>query len=359
MAERIAASGVVGPDGVLQSAAVVLDGGRIAAIEQATGAVPDRWLVPGFIDLQCNGLEDLDVAAAEGTDWDRLDSLLLASGVTSWCPTLVTAPPGAYPARLARIAAAAARPPLGRPTIAGAHLEGPFLGGAPGAHPVDLLLPIDLGWLGALPPVVRIVTLAPELDGAVDAVRLLVDHGIVVSLGHTTATADQVAAARAAGATLVTHLFNGMSPFHHRSPGVAGAALLDDALTVGLIADLVHVDGAAIALAFRAKGPDRIALVTDAVAWLADGLRFDGRAARLPDGTLAGTATTMAAAVGNVVRRAGVGMTEAVLAASTTPARALGLADRGKIAEGCRADVVALTPDFEVEAVWVAGERVL
>ena len=351
MADLLTAADVHGVDG---PARIVVDGGRIIGVEPLRGRPPERMLVPGFVDLQCNGVGDVDVATADGDDWERLDERLLAGGVTTWCPTLVTAPLDDYPDRLRRVADAAARPPRCRPQIAGAHLEGPFLGGAPGAHPLDLLRPIDLGWLAALPPVVGVVTLAPELAGAIEAIRLLTARGILVSLGHTTAAEAEVAAAEEAGARMVTHLFNGMAPFHHRTPGVAGAALTRPNLVAGLIADLVHVAPTALALAFTAKGPDGIALVTDAVA--TGRLELGDGAARLPDGTLAGSTLTGAAAVRNVVEAAGVRWPDAVTAASTTPAALLGLTDRGRIVPGARADLVALTPDFEVEATWVGGE---
>ena len=311
--------------------------------------------MPGFVDLQCNGMEDIDVAAATGADWARLDHLLLQGGVTTWCPTLVTAPLDAYGPRLEAIAAAAARPVAGRPHIAGAHLEGPFLGGRPGAHRRALLRPIDLDWLAALPPVVRLVTLAPDLAGAERAVATLVARGVLVALGHGAPSAEQVAACVDAGAAMVTHLFNAMPPFHHRDPGLAGAALTDDRLVVGLIADLVHVHPTALRLAFRAKGVDGVALVTDAVA----GTVGEHGGVRLADGTLAGSSLTMVEAVRNVVEAAGVDLATAVTAASTTPARLLGLADRGHLSVGARADVVALTDDLDVEAVWVGGERVV
>ena len=338
----------------LGGVALDVDGARISAVRPCPDA-PSRPLVPGFVDLQCNGMEDLDVATASGRDWDRLDRLLLQGGVTTWCPTLVTAPPETYGPRLRCIAAAAARPPAGRPHMAGAHLEGPFLGGRPGAHPVGLLRPIDHDWLAALPPVVRLVTLAPELAGAQRAIAALVGRGVVVSLGHGAPTVEQVLAAVDAGAAMVTHLFNGMPPFHHRDPGLAGVALTDDRLVVGLIADLVHVHPTALRLALRAKGGDGVALVTDAVARAAR----EAGALRLADGTLAGSALTMVGAVRNVVSAAGVDLATAVTAASTTPARLLGLTERGRLCVGARADVVALTDDLEVEAVWVGGERVV
>lgn len=360
MAASIDAARVVTPDGVIGPAAVVVEDGRIVAVDPVSAA-PDRTLVPGFVDLQVNGIDDVDCAAARGADWERLDGLLAASGVTSWCPTLVTAPLDAYAEPLDRIAAAAGRAGP-RPRIAGAHLEGPFLA-RPGAHPQHLLQDPDLDWLAALPGIVRLVTLAAERRGAEEAVRLLVGRGVTVSIGHTDATDDQVEAAAAAGATMVTHLFNGMPGLHHRRPGPVGVGLVDDRLTACLIADLVHVHPRVLALAFRAKPTGRVALVTDAVAWRAARvgrveIQHDGAAPRLTDGTLAGSSLTMDAAVRNVVAEAGVPIVDAVRAASTSPAALLGLRDRGRIEPGAVADVVALGPDLDVRSTWVGGEEV-
>lgn len=347
---RIAAERVLGYD---TPAVVVVEDGLITAVEPVASA-PDVTLAPGFVDLQVNGVDDLDVAAARDADWDRFDELLFATGVTTWCPTLVTAPLDDMAERIAGVPT--------RSSIAGIHLEGPFLGGKPGAHPRDLLLPIDLDWLLSLPASVRIVTLAPELEGAAEAVRALSSRGITVSLGHSAATLDQVRACVDAGARMVTHLFNGMPLLHHREPGVVGATLTDDRVVAGLIADLVHVHPTAIDIAFRAK-PGRIALVTDAVAWRSERIgrieiAHDGFAPRLPDGTLAGSSLTMDAAVRNVVGEAGVSLADALTASSTTPADLLGLADRGRIEPGRRADLVSLDADLCVRSVWSGGRQV-
>ena len=338
-------------------ARVTWDGDTITAVEPVDDA-PQRTLVPGFVDLQVNGIDDIDVARAEGADWERLDQLLLAQGVTTWCPTLVTAPLRSYAAPLQRIADAAARGGV-RPHIAGAHLEGPFLGGAPGAHRPELIIPIDLDWLSALPSHVKVMTLAPEQLLAPEATRLLTNRGCLVALGHTAASETEFDAAVAAGARLVTHLFNGMTGIHHRSPGVATFALTNDDVCASLIADTVHVHPRVLRIACTALGPDRTVLVTDAVGWRAGsagpvGLALRDGAPRLADGTLAGSALTMDTAV-RVCVAAGVSLAHAVAAASTNPARLLGLHDRGRIQPGCRADLVALTPDLQVEQVWVGG----
>jgi N-acetylglucosamine-6-phosphate deacetylase len=351
--ERIAAATIVTPTGLHGPGAVVVDAGRIVDIEAARGSdpTPARILAPGFIDLQVNGIGAIDVAVAANADWDELDARLLAQGVTTWCPTLVSAPLDRFSAPLERIATAAARSDgTVRPAIAGAHLEGPFLGGAPGAHPLKYLRPPDLDWLAGLPDIVRVMTLAPEPPGALDAIRLLSTRGVLVSLGHSTATYEEALAAIDAGARLVTHCFNGMGALHHRKPGLVGAALTDDRVAASLITDLIHVHPAAVALVFRSKSAQRVALVTDAVAW--DG---GGDAPRLADGTLMGSTLTADAAIRNAVQRCGISLTDAVHAAATTPADLLGLADRGRIEPGARADLVALNPDLTVETTWVEG----
>lgn len=358
----IAGARALTPDGWTGPVEILVEQGRIAAIRPSNGRVPDRTLVPGFVDLQVNGHDDVDVATATRADWDRLDELLARQGVTTWCPTLVTAPVDSYAAALDRITVAAERSgPV--PAIAGAHLEGPFLGGRPGAHPVDLVRPIDLAWLAGLPDVVRVVTLGPEGDDALEAVEALSARGTLIALGHSSATYERAIAAIDAGARLATHCFNAMEGLHHRTPGLVGAALTDDRVSVSLIADLTHVHPALLRLAFRAKGARGVALVTDAVAWRAGrigtiAVRAEDGVPRLPDGTIAGSALTMVRAVRNVVQAAGVPLADAVTAASTTPARLLGLADRGRLEVGARADVVALSVDLTLAGTWITGHRV-
>jgi N-acetylglucosamine-6-phosphate deacetylase len=338
-------------DGVIES---------IEPLRAATGAAGDRWLAPGFVDLQVNGVDDVDVSSADGEDWARLDRLLVEQGVTTWCPTLVTMPLPHYERPLERIAAAMSRPPSPRPTIAGVHLEGPFLGAAVGAHPPAHVVPIDLEWLAALPPHVALVTLGADQPDAAAAVAMLSDEGRLVSVGHTHATEAQFDAAIAAGARLTTHLFNAMTGVHHREPGVATFALTNPGTCASLIADGVHVHPRVLRLAFAALGPERAVLVTDSVAWRSGrvagiGLEMRDGAPRLPDGTLAGSALTMDAAVRTCVA-ASIDAADALRAAATNPSRLLGLTDRGEIRAGARADLVALDPRLHVESVWIAGE---
>lgn len=358
----IGASHVLWPDGTLAPGVVEVADGRIVEVGRPSGSVPERILAPGFVDIQVNGHDDVDVATADGTDWDRLDGLLAAQGVTTWCPTVTTADPGAMSASLDRIATAASRAGH-RPAIAGAHMEGPFLGGRTGAHPPHHVRPPDAEAVAAVPEVVRIVTLGPEGEGALEAVDALARRGILVALGHSSASFDRSRAAVDAGARLVTHAFNAMAPLDHRQPGLLGVALGDDRVAISVIADLHHVHPAVLRIAGRSKPRGALVLVTDAVGWraasMADrGVALRDGAPRLPDGTLAGTALTMDAAVRNLVDAGATDVASALFAASTTPARLLGLSDRGVVAVGARADLVALDRDMRVADVWIAGAPV-
>jgi len=358
----VSARRVVAPDRVLTDHQVTMAEGRIVAIGPAEVPVTDDILAPGFVDIQVNGHDDVDVATITDTDWPRMNTLLLAQGVTTWCPTLITTDRSNYAERLAHLAeyARTANAADGAPSLAGVHLEGPYLGDRHGAHTGVPSGPIDLAWLADLPPIVRLVTLGPERSNAIDAIRMLTDHGIAASLGHTAATYERTREAIDAGARGFTHCFNAASPMHHREPGPITAVLGDDRVYVGMIVDGVHVHPAMVDLVRRAKPHDRVVFVTDATAWRSGRLAHravelrDG-APRLADGTLAGSCLTMNRAVQIALERCGFDLVDAIRAASTNPARQLGLDDRGTIEIGARADVVALTDDFDVAATWVAG----
>lgn len=312
-------------------------------------------LAPGLVDLQVNGIGAVDLAHADGDGWGQVGRTLLAHGVTAYCPTFVSAPLDAYDAALDRAAAAQAAAAASgeQAAVLGVHLEGPFLGDALGAHAPHLVRAADVDWLDRLlarhPGIIRIVTLAPEADVHLDATRLLAGAGVVVALGHTRAGHDAVLAAVEAGATVATHLFNAMGPLLPREPGLAGAALTDARLTPTVIADLVHVHPAALRLAFAAAGD--VVVVSDSVACNGS-IEASGGAARLADGTLAGATTLLDAAVANLAR-IGVDRDVAVAAATTVPARVLGLDDVG------HGDRVALDPvTLEVRAVWLGDDQV-
>jgi N-acetylglucosamine-6-phosphate deacetylase len=348
---------------------VVCRDGVVVGLDPADAADGSGLLaVPGFVDVQCNGGFGIDLASEPERLWE-LGALLPRTGVTAWLPTIVTSRPGTIDR--AQAALAAGPPPgwVGAVPL-GLHLEGPFL--APsrrGAHPEALLrVPSTddvAGWTRASG--IAMVTLAPELEGAQAVIGALVAAGVIVSLGHSDATAEQVMAAVDAGATCVTHLFNAMSPLHHRAPGLAGVALADDRLHVGLIVDGIHVDRTVVRVAQRALA-DRLVLVTDAVAAMGRpaGAQALGEArvmvgedgVRLPDGTLAGSDLAMDRAVRNLVDVTGCTPATAVVAATATPARLLGDATRGSLVPGSRADLVLLTPELQVAHVFVAGQPV-
>ena len=353
---------------------VEFDAGRIVGVGRGRPAsatfVDGAVLVPGFVDIQVNGVGGDDFACAGAHRWLTALHAQARHGVTACCPTLVSAPLASYDEPLAIAAAIASGDAVAAgnevgAAVLGVHLEGPFLGGAPGAHVVEHLRPVDLPWLRALlartAGLVRVMTLAPEADTDFSGTRMLCAAGVVVAVGHSTATYDETRAAADAGATVVTHLFNGMGPFNHRNPGVAGAALDDPRLTPSLIADLVHVHPAALRLAIGAKRS--VALVTDAVAVGAGTvgvveMRERDGAARLADGTLAGSVLGMDEAVRNVVGL-GVPLVRAVEMAATIPSEILGLSDRGRLEPGRRADLVALDREsLHATAVWVGGMRV-
>ncbi|HEX5096854.1 MAG TPA: amidohydrolase family protein [Acidimicrobiia bacterium] len=350
---------VTGDGGVSASPAwVVVEDGRIVA--SGSGAAPqpaedlgDALLAPGFVDLQVNGTGTLDFATASIDELRAAIDSLVAGGCTSLLPTLCSAPLDTYLPALQRIADLRAT----CDAVLGVHLEGPFLGGAPGAHPTDLVRPVDLPWLvgllDATGDLIRLVTLAPEADPGFAATRALTQRGIAVALGHSIAGYDEARAGADAGARMVTHCFNGMGPLHHRAPGLPGAALDDRRLVPSVICDLVHVHPAVLRMVTTVR-PDAVA-VTDAVG--GDLVVGDGGAAYLADGTLAGARVTMAEVVQNL---AGIGLAPgaAVRMATGNGAKAIGATDRGRIAPGCRADFVTLDPDtLAVREVWVGGTR--
>ena len=321
--------------------------GNITEVSEirAQNAATDALLVPGFIDLQVNGIAEVNVASADDLQWQRLNQLLLQSGVTSWCPTLISASRDSLTLSLAKILARMQQQKTENNIVAssilGAHMEGPFLGAALGAHDRRSVVDIDLQWIMQLPVCVALMTVGPEQENSVAAVRLLRQQGIAVSLGHTRATEQQFLDAKEAGAQMVTHLFNAMSGVHHREHGVALTALTDDEIFASIIVDLEHVSRRAVQLAFRAK-PDRMVLVTDSVR--ANTIS----APRLNDGTLAGSVLSMDQALRNTVVKCSVPLSVALTSATRNPAEVLGLRDRGDISVGKRADLVLLTHDLSV-----------
>ncbi len=369
----VTASQVVTPARILAPGWLHLDGDRI--VEVGEGAPPrppdvdlgDSTVVPGFVDLHVHGGGGASFDSGTSDAADVVAATHLAHGTTSMAASLVT---DTRERMVDAVRELALLVQDGR--LAGIHLEGPWLSPQrSGAHQPGSLTTPDPASVDALlaagDGAVRMVTLAPELPGGIDAVRRLVDAGVLAAIGHTDATYDEARAALDAGARLGTHLFNAMRPLHHRDPGPVGA-LLDSPVDVELIADGVHLHPALLRTVFAAK-PGQCILVTDAMAAAGapDGDYALGQmavevrdgVARLAspdgDGAIAGSTLTMDAAVRFAVRTAGLPLLDVVHAASTAPARAWGLADVGALEAGRRADLVVLDDDLEVVRVMRAG----
>jgi len=343
---------------------VELDGDRIAAVGLATAG--GRGIaVPGLVDLQVNGFGGVDFLEADAAGYARAGDALLETGVTAYVPTLITSAEEHLVAALGEV-------PLKSkgPRILGVHVEGPFLSPArPGTHPPELLRDPDPELLVRLLEAgpVRLVTLAPELPGAFDLIELLHERGVVVSFGHSDATAEEAHAGFDRGVHTVTHLFNAMRPFRHRDPGIVGAALTRHDVVVQIIVDGVHLAPDTVRMVWEAAA-GRVALVTDAVAPAGAGggaftlgdvsLVVSDGAVRRDDGVLAGSVLTMIEAVRNL-HELGVPVERALEAATLVPASVLGLSDCGRIEVGRRADLLVLDGDLEIERVLVGGETLV
>jgi N-acetylglucosamine-6-phosphate deacetylase len=358
-------------------AAVLIDRGlvqRIVPRDQNGGDRPTELmppgtiLAPGFIDLQVNG--GGGVLLNDGPTPEAMRAIARAHrryGTTSCLPTLISDTPAK-----ARAAIAAARSLAGTDGVLGLHLEGPFISRSrPGIHRSDCILAAtsgDLDWLSELSAVgSSMVTLAPECVPA-GFVKSLAGSGIRVSVGHSEAAAGTLIKAIDEGLSGVTHLFNAMPAMGAREPGIVGVALTDERLTAGVILDGIHVDPLVIRAAFSAKGPSKIALVSDAMPTVGTvqnhfelmGRRIELREGRLvsENGTLAGAHLEMSSAVRNAATRAGISLDDALRSASLVPARYLGIEQhRGVLTAGARADIVALSTNLDVLATWIAGER--
>lgn len=291
----VSSSRVLLTDGAFHRARLEIRDGRIRSVT-AVGAdekvTTENMIVPGFVDVQVNGIDDVDVWKTASDDdqqaWDRLGNLLLDQGVTSWCPTLVSAPLNRYQTAMDSIRRWKASSNFA-PNILGIHLEGPFLGAAHGAHRSEYICDPDLSWLETNLDDVVLVTMGAESQQSSEACALATSLSTNVAIGHSRPARQQFDDMVANGASLVTHLFNAMSGLHHRQPGLAAWALLEPNLCASIIADGVHVSSELVSLSFAAKG-DGMVLVTDSVAWrsgIAGEIKMsviDG-VARLADGT--------------------------------------------------------------------------
>lgn len=370
---------VVTPDGVIERGIVEIAAGVITAVTDLTGPDPDRvgapatsdgaerpWIIPGFVDMHTHGGGGHTFTTGDAASARRAAAFHLAHGTTTLLASLVSSP-----VELMRRATIAFAPLVADGTLAGLHHEGPYLSMARcGAQNPAYLRDPTPGELAELITLgrgtIRMVTVAPERDGALAAIRMLVDRGVVAAVGHTDATYERTLAAIAAGASVGTHLFNGMRPPHHREPGPVFALLGSAGVVCELVADGVHLHDGTLGFAASVTGPGRAALITDAMAaaGMPDGeyelggqvVMVRGSVARLArDGSIAGSTLTMDAALRRAIS-AGISIVDACRMASTTPATAIGLGDRvGALTPGRRADLVELDSDLCVTRVMRAG----
>jgi N-acetylglucosamine-6-phosphate deacetylase len=379
---RLTGASIVRPAGLLTPATLTVEGDRITEViagHRGAGArdLTGHFIVPGFVDVHVHGVEGTD--SLDGGDAiARIARMLPRYGVTAFCPTSVACPPEELRRMLEAIRAARADPAPDAARILPAHLESNFISqDFKGAQPQTCIRaprqivegafsgPAILAEIARGSAEVGIVTVAPEIDGVLELIPELVAQGQRVSLGHSGASYEQGLAGIAAGARHATHLFNRMSGFSHRAPGLAGAVLDSDELAAEVICDGVHVHPAAMRLAVAAKSPSRVMAITDGTggSGLAAGsrARLGGRAisvrdaAYLDDGTLAGSVLTMDRAFANLVIVMGFSIVEAAMMCATTPARELNLPGFGALVTGAQADFVILDRDLQVVETYIGG----
>lgn len=333
----------------------------------------EATIAPAFIDLHIHGGAGHDVMRADADGLARFERSLVSHGVSAYFPTTVTAPLDATLAALENLAdtieAASSREAASQAIPLGIHLEGPFISHARrGVHPPANLVPPTIAiferfWQAARGHI-AVMTIAPELDGAIEVIEQATRRGVCVSLGHTDATLEEARAGVSAGARHATHTFNAMRPLNHREPGILGEVLTNPQVTADIIADGIHLDPAIVKLFLKAKGPEAAVLITDAISAtdMPDGRYMlgaievevkDGKC--LADGKLAGSVLTMDRAVRNVMQFAGWNLQHAVRLASENPARIAGLKARGRIEAGARADFVVLNSAGKVMNSVIGG----
>jgi N-acetylglucosamine-6-phosphate deacetylase len=386
------------PTDAVEHPLVLVEQGRVLEISARSGRQApagisvsdfgDGVMAPGYVDLHIHGSAGYDVMDDTAEALPAVEQLLARHGVTSYFPTTVSAPMDTTLRALERLADAIENREQnnnkkddvkGRSLALGIHLEGPFISHARrGVHPAENLLAPKLStfeqfWQAARGRI-RMMTIAPELDGAPEVIAEAARRGVCVSLGHSDADFEAAGRGIAAGARHATHTFNAMRPLDHRtvdhrtvdhrSPGILGAVLTDRRVSADIIADGVHLDPAIVKLFAEAKGPEQTVLITDAISatGMPDGryrlgsFEVDVRDGKcMADGKLAGSVLTMDRAVRNLARFAEWDLPQAVAAASRNPARAAGIANKGVLKVGADADFVVLSREGEVLRTFVGG----
>lgn len=335
--------------------------------------LPSDWtLVPGRIDLHIHGADGADVMDATPGSLRTIATALPMEGTTSFLATTTTGSPEAIEAAVRNVGEfVATDQEPGRAEVLGIDLEGPFISvEKAGAQPTEHVTGPDSRlldrWRSVSDDTISVVVLAPEVGGSAELIESLSRAGIVPSVGHSNATYDEVAEGIDRGLSHVTHLFNGMRGLHHREPGVVGAALGHDELTVELVVDGVHVHPEVVQIAYRLVGPKRLVLVTDSMRAKGRGpgtydlggrpVTVAGEEARLPDGTLTGSVLRMDDAISNLIEYTGCSMGEAITTTSVNPAKRIGAFDRkGSIEAGKDADIVLLDETHGVVATLCRG----
>ena len=369
---------VITPSEEIADGLVTIEDGKISHVGGWTEDRCERildfsgyYVAPGLVDIHVHGGGGHSAMDPEGIG--GLSEFLARGGVTSYLPTTHTAPHEKI-MKAAEAIGRGIRGGISGATPLGIHMEGPYISpemcGA--QNPNHVRLP-DIGEIAEVYEAsggnLRVVTLAPEMEGGLDTIRWLASKRVVPAAGHTEATHDEMVDAIDAGLSHASHLFNRMRPFHHRNPGAAGAALADDRVTVELVADGFHLHPATLRIASRLKGPGKTALVSDSIPptglpegeYDFGGLRVtvSGGRSLLESGRLAGSTITLGDAVRNMVRLAGASLLEAVEMASTTPARIAGASGcKGRLAQGMDADITILDGDLSPALTMVRGEIV-
>lgn len=377
--ERISFYGnIILKDKIIKDGILIIEGGKIDFVGEKNKINIDHidydfkedYISPGFIDIHIHGSIGKDFLDCEYDDIETLSLFLAQNGVTSFLPTIVTAPLEDMKKAIEKIELYIQNQKIGAKVL-GIHIEGPFLNPKyKGAQREDCIIKPDLDILRyLLSSNLKIMTLAPELEGTFELIKYLVKNNVIVSAGHTDATLDITKKAKELGLSNITHLFNGMRPLHHREPGIVGTALIEDELSVELIADGFHLADTILKLVYKTKPKDKIILVTDAMmaAGLNDGeyslagqkvLVKDGKAT-LESGSLAGSTLRMNKAVKNFKEKVGVKLEDAVYIASYSPAKLLGVENKkGSLEVGKDADIIIFDKDLNIKMTIVEGKIV-